>query len=48
MRGNADTLPLRQSMKAGHRVRKARRSNDEHGRAYLALKQKPWKQRSAA
>lgn len=43
MRGHSDTLPVRQSMKGAHRVRKFRRGNAEHGRAYLGHKQKPWK-----
>jgi hypothetical protein len=51
---NPENLPSRQTMKAGHKVRRFRRSNiEEQGsRAYLGHKQKPWKnhnpQRSAA
>jgi hypothetical protein len=47
---NADTLPQREGMKRGHKVRKFRRGNTGHGRAYLGHKQKPWKRptRSAA
>jgi hypothetical protein len=39
-----DSLPARQSMRKAHRVRKFRRGNAEHGRAYLGTKPKPWKQ----
>jgi hypothetical protein len=40
---NRDDLPSRQAMKAGHKVRRFRRSNAEHGnRKYLGTKQKPW------
>jgi hypothetical protein len=38
-----DDLPQRQSMKAAHKVRRFRRGNIEHNRAYLGRKQKPWK-----
>jgi hypothetical protein len=49
-----EDLPTRQTMKAGHKVRRFRRGNIEErgGRAYLGRKQKPWAshnpQRSAA
>jgi hypothetical protein len=43
MRGNVDTLPVSQSMKGGHKVRRFRRGNAERGRAYLGRKHKPWK-----
>ena len=40
-----DTWVTQQSMKRAHKVRKFRRSNEEHGaRAYLARKAKPWRQ----
>lgn len=38
-----DAAPLRESMRKGHRVRRFRRGNAEHGRAYLGHKQKPWR-----
>jgi hypothetical protein len=38
-------LPLRQSMRAGHKVRRFRRGNSEH-RGSWGHKQKPWKQQS--
>lgn len=39
-----DDLPVRQSMKRAHRVRRFRRSNEEHGaRGYLGTRRKPWK-----
>lgn len=39
-----DSLPRQQSMKSAHRIRRFRRSNDEHnGRAYLGRRSKPWK-----
>lgn len=38
-----DNLPTQQPMKRAHKVRRFRRSNDEHGaRKYLGHKQKPW------
>lgn len=43
MRSDRTALPVRQSMKAGHKVRRFRRGNAEHGKAYLGHKQKPWK-----
>lgn len=43
-----EDLPQRESMKAGHKVRRFRRGNAEKGRAYLGHKQKPWKARRAA
>lgn len=39
---NHESMPTRQAMKRGHKVRRFRRSNAEHGRAYLGHKQKPW------
>ena len=42
-----DNAPLRESMKRSHRVRRFRRGNAEHGRAYLGHKQKPWKKQAA-
>lgn len=43
MRYDADVH--QQSMRAGHKVRKFRRGNAEHGeRRYIGNKQKPWKQ----
>ena len=42
MRSRED-LPSTQSMKRAHKVRRFRRGNAEHGRAYLGHKQKPWK-----
>jgi hypothetical protein len=43
-----EDLPTRQTMKAGHKVRRFRRGNiEENGsRAYLGRKQKPWKSQS--
>ncbi len=41
-----DVLPHQQSMKAAHSVRRFRRGNAEHGRAYFGRKQKPWRQQS--
>lgn len=38
-----DALPTRESMKARHKIRRFRRGNAEHGRAYLANRAKPWK-----
>lgn len=38
-----DNLPSTESMRHRHKVRRFRRSNAEHGRAYLARKSKPWK-----
>ena len=41
---NPDVLPRQQSMKRAHRVRRFRRSNEEHGaRGYLGNRNKPWK-----
>lgn len=41
---NDDVLPLTESMKRAHKVRRFRRGNEEHdGRAYLARRQKPWR-----
>jgi len=40
---NVDSLPHQQPMKRAHKVRKFRRGNAEHGRAYLGNKPKPWK-----
>lgn len=45
---NHDSLPQRESMKRQHKVRRYRRGNAEHSRAYLGTKQKPWKVRVAA
>lgn len=40
---NREDLPTRQPMKAAHKVRRFRRSNEEHNaRKYLGTKQKPW------
>lgn len=41
-----NNLPSRETMKRAHKVRKFRRGNAEHGRAYLGHKQKPWKKPS--
>lgn len=38
-----ETLPTSQSMKRAYKVRRFRRGNTGHGRAYLGNKQKPWK-----
>lgn len=35
-----------ESMKGGYKVRRFRRGNAEHGKAYLGLKQKPWRKKS--
>jgi hypothetical protein len=45
MRNHDDDLPIHQAMKRAHRIRRFRRSNEEHShaRSYLAHKQKPWK-----
>jgi hypothetical protein len=41
---NPDNLPSRQTMRGAHKVRRFRRGNAEHGKAYFGHKQKPWKQ----
>lgn len=40
-----DSLPVHESMKRAHRVRRFRRTNHEHGleRRWKAHKPKPWK-----
>jgi hypothetical protein len=43
-----ESLPQRQGMKTEHKVRRFRRGNAEHGKAYLGHKQKPWKRKAAA
>ena len=48
MKRNHEDLPQVQAMKKGHKVRRFRRGNAEHGRAYLGHKQKPWKQKAVA
>lgn len=40
---STETLPTQEPMKRAHRVRRFRRGNAEHGRAYLGHKQKPWR-----
>lgn len=46
MRQRVEHLPVHQSMRGAHRVRRFRRSNSPHGRGYLGHKQKPWKKES--
>ncbi len=42
MKIKVENQPSQQSMKQAHKVRRFRRGNAEHGRAYLGHKQKPW------
>ena len=48
MKSTIEDEPTRQAMCRGYRVRRFRRGNAEHGRAYLGRKQKPWKHKAAA
>lgn len=43
-----ESQPHHQSMREAHKVRRFRPGNVEHGRKYLGVKQKPWKQKAVS